>query len=82
MPFYIYPQGDGCIRNNLLFLFAFFAVRLPLMFFISICRLYSSFPFDRTAHAGDLLARPLSGLGDLQHRIEQIARRTGDRFLA
>src|SRR3989304_885973 len=42
----------------------------------------SLLPLNRTPHAGDLLARPLSGFRHLQHRVEQVARRIGNQILA
>src|SRR5574340_1320886 len=48
----------------------------------SICRSCLASPFDGTAHAGDLLARPLPGPGDLQHRVEQVAPRIRHGILA
>src|SRR5262249_50378466 len=43
-------------------------------------------PFDRTAHRGELLLRPMARLGDLFHGCKQVAassaKRPGDRGIA
>src|SRR5674476_1381089 len=48
---------------------------------LSLAVLSFTAPFNGTAHAGDLLARSLSGLRHLQHGVEQIARRIRHCFL-
>src|SRR5690349_15479599 len=44
---------------------------IPTLF--SHRRSSSVFPFDRAAHAGNLVHRALAGAGNLRHRLEQVA---------